>query len=213
MVHFAGHSLYDAEAPVRSGWRLADGVLTATEIAQLHPPPRLVFSNSCEAAAGGPWDGRLRRTGVRHRQRLPARRRRQLRRHVLGRARHGEPGLRDRLLPAPRRGRSPRRRPAGGAYGGRGDARGAGLTWASYVLYGDPGYRPFPLGVDAQPSVPRATRKREPARFTVSLGGATGTPTVGRAAETPHLVGRTAELTRLDAALAEARAGTVRWSS
>ena len=91
-------------------------------------------------------------------------------------------------------GGSPRRRPAGGAYGGRGEHGARAITWASYVHYGDPGYRPFPLGVDAQPSVPRATRKREPARFTVSLGGATGTPTVGRAAETPHLVGRADEL-------------------
>ena len=32
------------------------------------------------------------------------------------------------------------------------------ITWASYVHYGDPAYRPFPVGVDAQPSVPRATR-------------------------------------------------------
>src|SRR5262245_33282032 len=57
VAHFAGHSLYDADVPARSGWCLADGVLTATDIAQLHPAPRLVFSNSCEAAAGGPWDG------------------------------------------------------------------------------------------------------------------------------------------------------------
>ena len=143
---------------MRSGWCLADGVLTATDIAQLHPPPRLVFSNSCEAAAGGPWDGRYEGqvfglgsafllAGVAN---------------YVGTfwVVHDTESL-DFATACYRR----------LAAGGRlGDALQAArtavaathgaqaITWASYVHYGDPGYRPFPLGVDAQPSVPRATR-------------------------------------------------------
>ncbi|MBM4268522.1 MAG: CHAT domain-containing protein [Deltaproteobacteria bacterium] len=56
IVHFAGHSHYDADAPARSGWRLADGVLTAGELARLAYPPRLVFSNSCDAGASAQRD-------------------------------------------------------------------------------------------------------------------------------------------------------------
>jgi CHAT domain-containing protein len=48
-VHFAGHSHYDPATPARSGWRLAQGMLTAGDLAKVHPPPLLVFSNSCEA--------------------------------------------------------------------------------------------------------------------------------------------------------------------
>ena len=55
VVHYAGHSHFDAKDPAQSGWRLADGVLTAAEIAKLRPPPFLVFSNSCEAGASAAW--------------------------------------------------------------------------------------------------------------------------------------------------------------
>lgn len=57
-VHFAGHSVYDPEDPTRSGWMLSDGVLTAGEMAKLDRLPALVFSNSCHAAATVGWDGR-----------------------------------------------------------------------------------------------------------------------------------------------------------
>ena len=51
VVHFAGHSHYDPERPEKSGWHLHDGVLTAGELSKLSDPSRIVFSNSCQAGA------------------------------------------------------------------------------------------------------------------------------------------------------------------
>ena len=55
VVHFAGHSQYDAACPSKSGWRLYEGLLTAGELSKLSHPPLLVFSNSCEAGATAQW--------------------------------------------------------------------------------------------------------------------------------------------------------------
>ena len=55
VVHFAGHSQYDAVCPSKSGWRLHEGLLTAGELSKLSHPPLLVFSNSCEAGATAQW--------------------------------------------------------------------------------------------------------------------------------------------------------------
>jgi len=55
VVHFAGHSHYDPENPGKSGWRLHEGILTASEISKLSRPPLLVFSNSCQAGASAEW--------------------------------------------------------------------------------------------------------------------------------------------------------------
>src|SRR5262249_13002663 len=49
IVHFAGHSVFNSEQPARSGWQLAEGLVTAGELSQLDSCPRLVFSNSCLA--------------------------------------------------------------------------------------------------------------------------------------------------------------------
>lgn len=55
VVHFAGHSQYDAQTPSQSGWVLHEGVLTAGELSKLARPPLLVFSNSCQAGATAEW--------------------------------------------------------------------------------------------------------------------------------------------------------------
>jgi hypothetical protein len=57
IVHFAGHSVYHPEDPTRSGWVLRDGVLSTSEIAKLDRLPVLVFSNSCHAGATTGWEG------------------------------------------------------------------------------------------------------------------------------------------------------------
>jgi CHAT domain-containing protein/TolB-like protein/ketosteroid isomerase-like protein len=63
IVHFAGHSFYDAAHPGQSGWRLHEGVLTADELSKLTCPPLLVFSNSCQAGTTTGWAGNPRYEG------------------------------------------------------------------------------------------------------------------------------------------------------
>jgi class 3 adenylate cyclase/TolB-like protein len=60
VVHFAGHSHYDPVHPNHSGWHLHGGLLTAEELRNLSRPPLLVFSNSCQAGATTAWGGRYR---------------------------------------------------------------------------------------------------------------------------------------------------------
>jgi len=57
LVHFAGHSFYDPQTPSKSGWRLHDSVLTAGELSKCRRPPTVVFSNSCQAGASVEWNG------------------------------------------------------------------------------------------------------------------------------------------------------------
>jgi hypothetical protein len=57
IVHFAGHSQFDEKNPENSGWLLYDGLLSASEISKLDQTPLLVFSNSCQAAATKNWQG------------------------------------------------------------------------------------------------------------------------------------------------------------
>lgn len=59
IVHFAGHADYDAKSPHGSGWHLSDGKLTAQDIMSLaggRPMPLLVFSNACQSSHGQPED-------------------------------------------------------------------------------------------------------------------------------------------------------------
>jgi len=55
IVHFAGHSQFDEKSPENSGWLLHDGLLSASEISKLDRAPLLVFSNSCQAGATKNW--------------------------------------------------------------------------------------------------------------------------------------------------------------
>jgi hypothetical protein len=57
IVHFAGHSQFDEKNPENSGWLLYDGLLSASEISKLDQAPLLVFSNSCQAGATKNWQG------------------------------------------------------------------------------------------------------------------------------------------------------------
>jgi len=57
LVHFAGHSFYDPHTPSKSGWRLHDSILTAGELSKCRHPPQVVFSNSCQAGATAEWSG------------------------------------------------------------------------------------------------------------------------------------------------------------
>lgn len=60
VVHFAGHADYVAGQPGQSGWQLADGKLTADEIAALgggRPMPMVVFGNACQSGRTEAWNG------------------------------------------------------------------------------------------------------------------------------------------------------------
>jgi hypothetical protein len=211
VVHYAGHSRYDAAMPARSGWQLADGVLTAAEIAKLRPAPVLVFSNSCEA-------GRARRG-------TPAA---ATRGHAFGIGSafllagvqnyvgtfwvvHDEESLRFASTCY--------RALATGASLGHAllDARHAivaqrgwqGLTWASYLLYGDPAFVPMPQGaaLPMPPPTPATAPARE-YRYAVSVSTesqtAQATP-IALAPSASHVVGR-AERSRAAGAGARLRA-------
>jgi len=50
VLHFAGHCIYDAAEPIRSGWIFTGGErLTANELTRIDRIPRFVFSNACES--------------------------------------------------------------------------------------------------------------------------------------------------------------------
>ena len=58
VLHYAGHADYDLQDPAQSGWRLADGKLTARDVMQLGETtsmPALVFSNACQSGQTQPW--------------------------------------------------------------------------------------------------------------------------------------------------------------
>ncbi|MBI2422688.1 MAG: CHAT domain-containing protein [Candidatus Hydrogenedentes bacterium] len=50
VVYYLGHGHYDATAPERSGWLLHDGPFTVNHFRRLQTAPRLVFSNACDSA-------------------------------------------------------------------------------------------------------------------------------------------------------------------
>ncbi len=50
LVYYIGHGAYDPERPEASGWQLSDGALGPAQIRSLTRPPRLVFSNACNSA-------------------------------------------------------------------------------------------------------------------------------------------------------------------
>src|SRR4030095_15771588 len=127
-------------------WRRAEGVPQAAELAKLRPSPFLVFSNSCEAATTAAWQGEAGHEG-------------------------GPFGIGSAFLLAGVRSyvgtiwvvhdaqsstfatACYRALAAGGRLGDAlHDARTAviaahgreALTWASYLLYGDPAFQPLP---------------------------------------------------------------------
>jgi class 3 adenylate cyclase len=58
VLHYAGHADYDLQEPAHSGWRLADGKLTARDVMQLGAAatmPALVFCNACQSGQTQPW--------------------------------------------------------------------------------------------------------------------------------------------------------------
>lgn len=55
VIHFAGHSQYDPHTPNHSGWQLHKDIVTVEELGRLTQPPLLVFSNSCQAGATVSW--------------------------------------------------------------------------------------------------------------------------------------------------------------
>jgi len=58
VLHYAGHADYDLQDPAQSGWFMADGKLTASELLRLagqSPLPALVFCNACRSGQTDVW--------------------------------------------------------------------------------------------------------------------------------------------------------------
>lgn len=58
IIHFAGHSDYDAENPAESGWRLSEGRFRAADIHKMAGTaamPALIFANACQSARTEEW--------------------------------------------------------------------------------------------------------------------------------------------------------------
>ena len=51
LVHYIGHTYFDAGQPGRSGWMLHDAVLTTSELSRVAHAPLLVFANTCQPGA------------------------------------------------------------------------------------------------------------------------------------------------------------------
>ena len=183
IVHFAGHSHYDANNPTKSGWRLAEGILTAGELSKLTTPPLLVFSNSCQAGTTAEWDGpryegqafgigsAFLLAGVKNyigtfwvvhddeSARFAAVYYQNMARgHSLGMA----------LQQA--------RHIALEEYGGQ------SLTWASYMLYGDPGFPLLPQSENVAeiPALPAGAASATGAASAASVASAASTPSATR---------------------------------
>lgn len=66
IVHFAGHADYNEQNPEQSGWRLKGGNFTARDIDEIaggNPMPALVFSNACQSARTDKWNHPVERSG------------------------------------------------------------------------------------------------------------------------------------------------------
>lgn len=146
VVHFAGHAVYKADDPGKSGWELMDGHFRACDVKKMAgggAMPALVFSNACQSARTGEWAAKGDRpndsfglanafmmAGVNHyigaaweiMDAPSGRFARQFYRHLFSGETVGEAMkfARKRLL-----------------------AEGSDACWASYVLYGDPSARYF----------------------------------------------------------------------
>lgn len=59
VLHFAGHCVYNAQTPTRSGWIFTGGQLvTASEIRRVDRVPSFIFSNACESGITPDRSGR-----------------------------------------------------------------------------------------------------------------------------------------------------------
>jgi CHAT domain-containing protein len=59
VLHYAGHADYNVQQPAQSGWHMADGTLTASDIlhlGQAAPLPALVFCNACQSGQTAAWE-------------------------------------------------------------------------------------------------------------------------------------------------------------
>jgi len=161
IVHFAGHSQFDEKNPENSGWLLHDGLLSASEISKLDQAPLLVFSNSCQAGATKNWQSDYLYEGEAF---------------GLGSAflLAGVPNYigtfcvvhdeESRFLAVDFYHRVARGSTIGQALleARVSTAEEMGLdrlTWASYMLYGDPSFSPMTLGRQVPPSPSASTAK------------------------------------------------------
>ena len=147
ILHFAGHTDYDPGQPSASGFRLADGHLSAADLSRQADQvavPRVVFVNACESARSPEWRvpdiatvfglaNAFLRAGVKHYVGTL----RNLEDHTAFQYAlefYRELGSGQSIGVAVREARRAMAKREGKT----------SLTWASYVLYGDPASRYLP---------------------------------------------------------------------
>lgn len=149
IVHYAGHAKFDPDKPSLSGWLVKDGTITAAMLARMagmRPLPSLVFSNACQSSEVSEWSidehseaqvfglaNAFLSAGVRH---------------YIGTfwnlvdepSAHFAHAFYEALIEGTSIGRSVRlaRDQVARRYGEE------KIEWASYLLYGDPGYSYLP---------------------------------------------------------------------
>jgi CHAT domain-containing protein len=141
IVHYAGHAIYDAHNPGKSGWLLSDGMLTADGIAAmggLEAMPALVFANACRSGLTNEWrsdENEQQIFGLANAFLLAGVQ------HYLGTLWDvvDDPGARfaERFYAAIAAGASVGSALRSARQGNPSDESN-GLTWANYLLYGDP---------------------------------------------------------------------------
>jgi CHAT domain-containing protein len=141
IVHYAGHANYDAQNPGKSGWLLSDGTLKAGEIAAmggLEAMPALVFANACRSGLTNEWrddENEQQIFGLANAFLLAGVQ------HYLGTLWDvvDEPGARfaQRFYAAIAAGAGVGSALHSARQGNLSDGSN-GLTWANYLLYGDP---------------------------------------------------------------------------
>jgi hypothetical protein len=141
IVHYAGHAFYDSKNPAESGWVLSDGTLKAGEIAAMggfQPMPALLFCNACQSGRTEPWKNHDEIFGLANAFLLAGVQ------HYIGTfwgvADEAGLGFAKYFYQCLAKGEAvgPALRTARRALAS--DADGAqNLTWANYMLYGEPG--------------------------------------------------------------------------
>jgi len=191
MVHYAGHADYDTEDPSNSGWLLEGGKFTSADIVKLiggKPMPSLVFSNACQSGQTEEW-----KLGEGYNQKIFG----LANAFLLAGVQHyvgtfweilDEPGARfaEEFYRAMMEGASigeAMRQARAFLIKEYGEDT---IVWASYLLYGDPGFNYFDFADEAEDEAAEPAGRHQELREAAQLRSTSGeTVSFDRAAAAP----------------------------